>query len=880
MSNFITKNPGVDEEILAFPAGNRVVQPQDGKLLKLSGRILNVMTTIPNQIYRENCESEWNVRHLRGNSSLYSSNYFLEQQTDWESHLIAWTGELTTIDDFSVKPTGSKDSDPLYLNDDDKQKIEKKIHKANNSDKIHPVWLLRRDQNRWTKYAENILWPVFHYIQGDSSNGRAEADWWYDYVKFNEAYAAKIRSIYKPGDIIWIHDYYLLLLPQILRMDLPEAYIGLYIHAPFPSSEYFRCIAKRKHLLDGMLGANQIGFQSYSFARHFVSCCARLLGCEVKPDSITAYGAHVAMVVLPIGIDTVKIQHDAFQPTIEEKMKAIKELNQNKKIIIGRDRLDSVRGVVQKLEAFEMFLSMYPEWRDKVVLIQVSSPTPYHTNKIEKKVNEIVSNINGTYGSLNSTPVQHYQMRIEKDEYLALLRVADLGLITSIRDGMNTTSLEFVICQKDNHSPLILSEFSGSAAVLTDAILVNPWDSVGVAKSIHDCLSMQSETKAFLENKLYKEVSKNTIQDWTSNFLRSLIENLNENVSIHGTPYLNRPLLLQSYQSAQRRLFLFDYDGTLTPIVKEPSAAIPSGRLKGILNELLKDPKNQIWIISGRDQAFLDKWLGSENPQLGLSAEHGCFMKGVNEVNWINLAESFDMSWQKEVQEIFTKYTDKTPGAFIEFKKVAITWHYRKADPDFGEFQALKCKNELLQTVALKYDVEIMSGKANLEVRPKFVNKGEIVKKLVLKAHGQKQDPTIDNSKQEVSFEKLPDFILCLGDDLTDEDMFSALNKIESTWEAEDRPKNMFKNYGIHTVTVGPANKQTVAKAFLSDSHQVLDTLGLLVGQVSIFETGGSVELDDRGHLKNSESSERAEAAIKAHTLKRNNDSISKSSGK
>lgn len=828
------------------------------------------MPVIPNEIYRENSHSEWNIKHLRGNSASYASNYFLDQQTEWETHMIGWTGELNTIDE-EVSLTSSKELDPLYLNDDDKLDIEQKIKIANNSENIHPVWLLRRDQYRWASYLENVLWPVFHYIQNDYSDGKKEAEWWHDYVKFNELYATKISNIYKEGDIIWIHDYQLLLLPQILRMRLPKAYIGLFVHAPFPSSEYFRCLSKRKYLLDGMLGANQVGFQSYSFARHFISCCSRLLGAEVKPDSISVYGTQISVVAQPIGIDTIKIEKEAFQPSVDEKIKQIRELNPGRKIIIGRDRLDSVRGVVQKFEAFEMLLSMYPEWREKVVLIQVSSPTKYHSQKIEKKLNELVNSINGTYGSLNYTPVQHYQMRIDKEEYLALLRVADLCLLTSIRDGMNTTSLEFVICQKKNNSPLILSEFTGSAAILTDATSVNPWDSVGVAKAVNDCLLMEEETKVGLEKKLYQEVSKNTIQDWTSNFIKNLIETIKKNDNKYGTPYLNRPLLLNNYTHAKRRLFLFDYDGTLTPIVKEPSAAIPSARLKSILDLLVADPKNRVWIISGRDQEFLNKWLGSKNPQLGLSLEHGCFMKDVNSTKWMNLAETIDMSWQQEATEIFQKYTDKTPGSNIEFKKVAITWHYRKADPELGEFQAGEAKQELLDTVAKKYEIEVMSGKANLEVRPRFLNKGEIVKKLVLNTHGSKQEDNMSNVEENpAAFEELPDFIFCLGDDQTDEDMFTALNTIEHKWNLDLKPKNKFESYGVYPVTVGPANKKTVAKAYLSDPNQVLDTLGLFVGQVSIFETGGTVELDDRGHLKNSESSSRAEAAIKAYSLKRN----------
>lgn len=866
------------DNLFAYPSDTRTVSPRDyanNDKLKLSGRIINVMTLLPTQILKKvdaSGHEYWDVEPVRGNSALYSSQYFLDQQTDWESHLIAWTGELVNkTSNPNPQSTTSENlqDDPLYLDENDKSVLEEKIRKANKSSNIHPVWLLRRDQERWRNYAENELWPVFHYIQGRPSDGKDEAYSWHDYVKFNEAYCKKIKSTYKPGDIIWIHDYYLLLLPQLLRMEFPDAIIGFYLHAPFPSSEYFRCLSKRSQLLDGMLGADKIAFQSESFQRHFISCCARVLGCEVTKNKIMAYGSVISLETLPIGIDTKKIEHDAFSSNsdIEAKVNALREIYSDKKIIVGRDRLDTVRGVVQKLQAFEMFLQMYPEWRDKVVLIQVSSPGYSHSAKIEQKVRELVHHINSEYGNLNSTPVIHYQKRINKDEYLALLRVADLALITSVRDGMNTTSLEFVICQKENHSPLILSEFTGTASVLNEAILVNPWDSVGIAKTINDCILMSSPAKQALEQRLYKQVTSNTIQNWTSNFLTHLIDHVNNTHQTHYTPALNRPLLLNNYKNSKRRLFLFDYDGTLTPIVKDPAAAIPSSRLNAVLDILSSDPKNRVWVISGRDQAFLDKWLGSKN--IGLSAEHGCFLKDIGSTEWANLSASFDMSWQIKVEEVFKNFTEMTPGTNIERKKVALTWHYRRADPELGKYQAEKCLKLLKETVGLEYDVEVMPGKANIEVRPKFVNKGEIVKRLLLNPHGSKQDPhPVRKNRDDVPIDQLPDFMLCLGDDFTDEDMFRSLKDIEAEWHLKDHAKNQYGSYGVYPVAVGPASKQTIATAHLTEPAQVLDTLGLLTGLVSLFESAGSVDLDDRGHIENSESSERSKSAIQASSTK------------
>jgi trehalose 6-phosphate synthase/phosphatase len=378
---------------------------------------------------------------------------------------------------------------------------------------------------------------------------------------------------------------------------------------------------------------------------------------------------------------------------------------------------------------------------------------------------------------------------------------------------------------------------------------------------------MSKDKKRALEERLYKQVTSNTIQNWTSNFITHLIDHVNNTHQTHYTPALNRPLLLNNYENSHRRLFLFDYDGTLTPIVKDPAAAIPSSRLNAVLDILSSDPKNQVWVISGRDQAFLDKWLGSKN--IGLSAEHGCFLKDIGSTEWSNLSASFDMSWQTKVKEVFKEYTEKTPGSNIEQKKVALTWHYRRSDPELGKYQAEKCLKFLKETVATEYDVEVMPGKANIEVRPNFVNKGEIVKRLVLNPHGAKQIPhVVTNYNKDVPVDELPDFILCLGDDFTDEDMFKSLKDIEAEWSLKDHPTNQYGSHGVYPVAVGPASKQTIATSHLTEPSEVLETLGLLSGVVSLFESAGSVSLDDRGHLENSTSSNKSKSAIKEATKK------------
>lgn len=439
-------------------------------------------------------------------------------------------------------------------------------------------------------------------------------------------------------------------------------------------------------------------------------------------------------------------------------MESISSMYEGKRIIIGTDKLDKIKGVKHKLIAFEKFLKLYPEWQNKVILIQVtSSANSNDSKKIESQVSEMVAHINGMFGTLEFTPVHYYHHDLDQDEYFALLNIADVGLITSVRDGMNTTSHEFVLCQKENHGPLILSEFTGTAGSFSGAILVNPWDHEGVANAINEALVMSKEERDIRYEQLYKTVSSNTSAFWAKSFYKELKNKIESENTFQSIPPLDEAFVMDTYKNAQKRVLLFDYDGTLTPICNTPSAAIPSKEMLSYLTELTKDPKNFVFIISGRDQQFLDQYLNIDG--VGLSAEHGSFIKYPNQ-SWRNATEDMDLSWKDDVINIFNFYTERTQGSFVENKRCAVAWHYRLADPDYGAFQSKECQNHLESVISSKYPVEIVVGKKCLEVRPSTINKGEIVNNLL-----------IDQDDY--------DFVFCVGDDKTDEDMFKSLNKIK-----------------------------------------------------------------------------------------------------
>ncbi|KAI0007882.1 glycosyltransferase family 20 protein [Xylariaceae sp. FL0662B] len=838
--------------------------------LALSGNIISATFTMSHHLkYRKG--GEWELGYRRGQSALFDAfSYLSSDETPWNHTVVAWTGEIeapietlspttTPLDttanipglnhlsapiplDGEAPPT-PPEVDGLWIPREHQLQLEKQLS-HDKGIKTVPVWLADdneftdegitlNDQPRWRRYGEHELYPLFHYKQHEPTDGRSERVEWVDFYRANMKFANKIIEIYKPGDIVVIHDYYLLLLPSMLRQRVPNMYISFFLHCPFPSSEFLRCLPRRKEVLEGMLGANLVGFQSYSYSRHFASCCTRILDFPSDSIGVDAYGARVEVGVFPIGIHVAKVEELAWSKEVSDMYVGLKKLYRGKKIIVGRDRLDSVRGVAQKLMAFERFLELYPEWRDKVVLIQVTSPTTIgddtedSENKISSRVNELVMKINGTYGNLDSTPVQHYPQYLSPEEYFALMRAADIGLITSVRDGMNTTSLEYVVCQRDTHGPLILSEFSGTAGTLRDAIHINPWDLTDVAKQIEHALTMSDEKRMTMQSNLYRHVTSHTVQSWIAKFLRKLVGTLASNKTDNLTPLLDRTLMLKHYREANRRLFMYDYDGTLTPIVRDPQAAIPSERVIQHLKSLAADHRNAVWIISGRDQEFLQQHLGHIS-ELGFSAEHGSFIRHPGQTTWENLAEKFDMSWQAEVLDLFQKYTDRVPGSFIERKRCALTWHYRQADPEQGLHASHELHKELEATVAKKWDVEVMKGKANLEVRPTFINKGEITKRLV---------SNYNSDIAHVSGSATPDlqngnslgFVLCMGDDFTDEDMFRALNSLSGMHVDADH---------VFTVTVGASTKVTLAKWHVLEPKDVIESMALLANVGSSGETG------------------------------------------
>lgn len=419
---------------------------------------------------------------------------------------------------------------------DDQLRLERQL--CEDELNIVPVWLADetditeegiklQDQSKWRRYAEHDLCALLHYKQHPPTEAYKEGTRWADYFRMNRLFAEKVLEAYQPGDTVLIHDYYLMLLPQFLRDRYPDISIAFYLHTPFPSSELVRCLSRRRDILEGMLGSDLIAFQSFQYAQHFANSCARILGAEASPNAVKLASRRVQIEVIPVGINVSNIHSLAWTASVTEKCSSLRKQHKGKSIIVAYDPKDRLGGVDKKLLAFDRFLDLYPDFQNRVILLQVISQTTMEEDDTEdskyaSSVNELVSDINRKYGSLENMPIQLHSQSLTVDEYFALLRSGDVALFTSVRDGMSTTSLEFVVCQQNAHGPTIISEFSGTASNLEEAIHINPWDTVGVADQIYEALNMSEEERQTMHAALYRRVTEYDVGYWVSTMLRCL----------------------------------------------------------------------------------------------------------------------------------------------------------------------------------------------------------------------------------------------------------------------------------------------------------------------------------------------------------------------
>lgn len=616
-----------------------------------------------------------------------------------------------------------------------------------------PVFLSTEEINQYYEgFSNEVLWPVFHYM---ITYANYEQTYWDFYQSVNTKFSDTVVAHLKEGDTVWIHDYQLLLLPGLVRANQAHVTISFFQHIPFPSYEIFRLIPWREEIIEGIFGADLIGFHTFDDVRHFLSAAGKLSTAKYANNVITHQERQIVVEAFPMGIDDAKFEALGDDDKVRENMESFKDSQNGLKMILSIDRLDYSKGIIQRLQAFELFLNTYPSYIEMVNLYMIVVPsrdTVPQYKELREQIDQLVGNINAKFRTLNWAPI-HYFYRSFPIEFLsALYKTADVCLVTPMRDGMNLVSKEFVASKTDNKGVLILSEMAGASKELNDALIVNPNNIGEIMRALVQALNMPDIEQEHRMRGMRAIVKKFNIHLWVKNFMDKLNEVKEMQAALltrYASPSI-REKIKAAYKEARERYLFLDYDGTLVGFKGDIDKASPDEELMRLLNALTEIAGNRVIIISGRKQQTLEQWFGHLN--LDMIAEHGAWQKQFGK-EWKSLPLLTDR-WKHDIRTVLETYTDRTPGSFIEEKSYSLVWHYRKVEEGLGELRAQEIVNHLRIMVA-DNGLQLMPGNKVLEFKNIEVNKGKAALNWMHDNH--------------------PGFILALGDDHTDEDIFKAI---------------------------------------------------------------------------------------------------------
>ncbi len=648
----------------------------------------------------------------------------------------------------------------------------------------YPVFLSEEQMERfYLGFCNATIWPLFHYF---TSYAVYQPQFWDEYKQVNQLFADALESTLRPDDVVWVHDYHLMLLPRLLKARQSQLSVGFFLHIPFPSFEVFRLLPGewRRDILEGLLGADLIGFHTYEYTHHFLQCVLRILGYEHQMAQVLALD-HVARVdTFPMGIDVEKFSGAPRSEETERDIRELKNTLAGVNLILSVDRLDYSKGISNRLEGYELFLENNPEYHGKVALLMVVVPSRIGVvqyDVMKRQIEELVGKINGRFGRVGWTPVVYQYRHVAFSSLAALYAVSDVCLVTPLRDGMNLVAKEYV-ATRSGGGVLILSEMAGAAKELPEAIIINPNDRAEIASALKEALRMAPAEQQKRHRLMQRRLQRYDVTRWADDFLMTLVgmREVQNRIESKLLSPVARQEMIARYRASRRRLFFLDYDGTLTPIVRHPGLAGLDPTRRDLLRLLAAESKNTVVVASGRERRTLEEWLG--DLPIGLVAEHGAWLKSANQA-W-RRAKPLANDWKRELLPILETYADRLPGALVEEKEDSVAWHYRMADPE----QACLCAPELIDhllNLTGKTDLQVIQGDKVVEIRHAGVNKGGAVLSWI--------------------GESDYDFILGIGDDTTDEDFFRAL------------PVSAF------SIRVGMS--ATHAQYNIRDSNEVIDLL-------------------------------------------------------
>lgn len=639
---------------------------------------------------------------------------------------------------------------PGIHTDDETERLQitEKLHEL----KFHPVFLSNEQiSNYYEGYSNSTIWPLCHYF---FSYIEYKAEYWAAYREVNALFSRESLPFIENDDIVWIQDYQLMLLPKLIRDKKPATSIGYFHHIPFPSYELFRVLPEREEVLEGLLGADLIGFHTHDYMRHFISAIYRVLNLNCNLDEITLKERIVHVDAFPMGINYEQYHEAPALPVVREKSAMLREKLSDKQVILSVDRLDYSKGILHRLEGYAQFLENNPEYHEQVSLAMIVVPSRDNVEmyaELKAKIDQAIGEINGRYARLGWSPIFYFYRSFSFEELIAMYDIADIALVTPLRDGMNLVAKEYLAAKRDQPGVLILSEMAGASIELQDALIINPNDKDEIEKAILQALTMPLEEKRERMSRMQKRIASRTVKRWANDFVKELRSIKEQNREILQKVVGKRQLtqIKSAYDEASSRLILLDYDGTLSPFVRKPEDAIPSEQLLELIRRMSADKHNKVVINSGRNHQILDKWFAGLH--IDFAAEHGVFYKD-DGVWHRNIME--EIVWDEEILDIIHHTIDKTPRSHLEQKDAALVWHYRNVDVWLAELRAQQLINALIGPCA-RLNLQIVPGNKIVEIKPPDYNKGsEVIRRLEKDAY---------------------DFVLAIGDDTTDEDMFRAL---------------------------------------------------------------------------------------------------------
>lgn len=626
-----------------------------------------------------------------------------------------------------------------------------------------PVFLDECDAEAYYEgFSNSALWPLFH---GFPQFTRFDEEEWEAYCRVNERFCEAVLAEACPGDTLWIQDYHLMLLPSMLREKLPEVSIGFFLHIPFPDYETFRTLPWRDEIIRGVLGADLIGFHAYDYVRHFLSSCRRVAGIENTSGTCTVNGRVVQVDAFPLGIDYARYRDAARTSEVRAAMEtlAAEKGHDGCKVMLSVERLDYSKGIPERLDAFDAFLDKHPEWKGRVVLMLVTVPSRENVasyRALKKRIDELVGQVNGKHSTMDWTPVDYYYRALPFEQLVSLYAASDVMLVTPLRDGMNLVCKEYLACHDGDGGVLVLSEMAGASYELHEALCVNPFDRAGIVAAMQQALTMPPDEQRRRNAPMQQRLARYTSKKWAREFLDAVadVKRRQAGMSAHLLGPTSAGRLLDAFRDAEQRALLLDYDGTLMPFSDDPACAAPDRRLLDTLAQLGAREGNDVVVVSGRDHATLESWLGAL--PVDLVAEHGVWFaercRPSGEPNaarsWM-MQQPLDNSWKEAVRAVLADFVDRTPGSLLEEKDYSLVWHYRTCSQELAERRVIEIKNALGDDLADR-GIALMDGNKVIEVKPRGVDKGHA-------AHRWFRDPSYD-------------FLLAVGDDRTDEDVFEA----------------------------------------------------------------------------------------------------------